>query len=348
MVIKQADDLHRMVVDLLVAAGASEDNAADVTDHLIRSDLSGVATHGVIQLASYIEAIRAGDLLPKARPEVLRDDDRSALITGNWTFGHATAKFATDVAIGKARAGGLSIVSIVQSHHIGRLGHYVEMAAAEGLISLVFAGGFGALEPQTVPYGSRTPLLHTNPIAMGCPMPNADPMMFDFATTALSGVKVVNANKRGEELPSGAIVDAEGRPTTDAGKFFDGGSHVPFGAHKGYALMMAVEFLGRIFSGADDFADDERGGVVMRHQGVTIIAARADLFRDMDGYLEGAAEMVRQIHGADPAPGFAEVLAPGDMESRSRAEREREGIPLHDDVWQALAETAAALGVATA
>ena len=345
MVIKQAEDLRLLVLDILRAAGASESNAADVAEHLIRSDLSGVATHGVIQLPSYVDAIRAGDLLPAAQPEILKGREGAALITGNWTFGHAAAKFAADTAIAKARDGGLSLVSIVQSHHIGRLGHYAEMAASEGLISLISAGGFGTIEPQTVPYGSRTPLLHTNPIAMGFPLPDADPMMFDFATTTISGVKVVNANRRGEDLPPGAIVDAEGRPTTNAQKFFEGGSHVPFGAHKGYALMMAVELLGRVFSGADDYADENRGGSVMRHQGVTMFMVEAGLFRDMDRYLTGASEMVAKVHAAEPAPGFDEVLSPGDLESRSRIDRKRDGIPLHEDVWQSLVGSAESLGV---
>ena len=239
----------------------------------------------------------------------------------------------------------MALVSIVQSHHIGRLGHYVEMAAAEGLVSLVCAGGFGAVDPQTVPYGSRTRVLHTNPIAMGFPVAGAPPMMFDFATTALSGVKVVNAQQRGETLPPGSIVDAGGNPTTDPQAFFDGGAHVPFGAHKGYALMMAAEFLGRIFSGSDDYAEEVRGGDIMRHQGVTMLFARADLFRDMDAYLSGARRLVDQVHTAEPAPGFSEVLAPGDLEARTRVQRERDGIPLHDDVWQDLVDSAASLGL---
>ena len=157
---------------------------------------------------------------------------------------------------------------------------------------------------------------------------------------------MVNAQLRGETLPPGAIVDAAGNPTTDPQDFFDGGAHLPFGAHKGYALMMAAEFLGRVFSGSDDYAEEARGGVIMRHQGVTMLFARADLFRDMDAYLGNAAQLVGQVHAAEPAPGFTEVLAPGDLEARTRAQRKRDGIPLHDDVWQSLVDTAASMGVA--
>ena len=345
MVTKQAGELRRIVLDILGAAGASDINAAEVAEHLVIADMSGVVTHGVTQLSGYVDAIGADQLLPRARPEALKDLDGGALVTGNWTFGQVAAKHGAELGIAKAAASGLALVSLVQSHHIGRLGHYVEMAAAEGLVSLVCAGGFGAIDPQTVPYGGRTRVLHTNPIAMGFPVAGAPPMMFDFATTALSGVKVVNAQQRGETLPPGSIVDAAGNPTTDPQAFFDGGAHVPFGAHKGYALMMAAEFLGRTFSGSDDYAEETRGGDIMRHQGVTMLFAKADLFRDMDAYLSGARGLVDQVHAAEPAPGFSEVLAPGDLEARTRLERERDGIPLHDDVWQDLVDSAASLGL---
>ena len=163
MVTKQAGELRRIVLDILGAAGASPENAADVANHLVIADMSGVVTHGVTQLSGYVDAIRADQLLPRARPETLKDLDGGALVTGNWTFGQVAARYGADLGIRKAYTSGLALVSLVQSHHIGRLGHYVEMAASEGLVSLVCAGGFGAVDPQTVPYGSRTRVLHTNP-----------------------------------------------------------------------------------------------------------------------------------------------------------------------------------------
>ena len=35
---------------------------------------------------------------------------------------------------------------------------------------------------------------------------------------------------------------------------------MPFGGHKGYAIMLANEFLGRVFAGADAFSEEDRGG----------------------------------------------------------------------------------------
>ena len=170
-------------------------------------------------------------------------------------------------------------------------------------------------------------------------------MMFDWATTALSGVKVVNAQRAGETLPPNSIVDKDGNPSTDPNDFFEGGGHLPFGAHKGYTLMMAAEFLGRIFTGSDAYVEAGRAGPIMRHQGVTMIAIKADLFQPFADFAKRADELERRVRAIPPAPGFKEVLAPGDLEAGTREIRRRDGIPITDDVWQSIVDAAALVDV---
>jgi LDH2 family malate/lactate/ureidoglycolate dehydrogenase len=259
-----------------------------------------------------------------------------ALVTGNWTFGHVAAKYAVERGLELAEAHDMAIVGLFQSHHIGRLGHFTEMAADAGFISQVWAGGFAEEAPVTMPYGGRGRLLHTNPISMAFPAGAEPRVMFDFATTTLSGVKVDNARRRGEALPPGAIVDRDGRPTTDPNDFYDGGGHIPFGGHKGYAIGMAAEFFGRVFTGSSTYADQERAGPVLRHQGVTILLVRADLFRPRTDYDRDADEMERRTRAIPPAAGFTEVLVPGDPEWKSRIERRANGIPVENAIWEAI------------
>ncbi|MCZ6677016.1 MAG: Ldh family oxidoreductase [Candidatus Poribacteria bacterium] len=345
MIIKTEAELYQLVRNIILTAGADERNANDLAEHLVSSNLSGVDTHGIWHLPRYVESAKSGEIVPTAWPEVLRETSTSALVTGNWTFGQVAAKYAMQVAIAKAKEHGIAVVSLVQSDHIGRLGFYVEMAASEGMISMVWAGGYSEEEPATVPYGGRKPVLHTNPLAMGFPAGEEPRMMFDFATAAVSGVKVINAQRRGERLPAGCIVDKDGVSSTDPNDFFAGGGHVPFGGHKGYALMMATEFLGRIFAGADAFADANHGGPIMRHQGVTMVVFKADLFQPFATYASRADEMARRVRAIPPAPGFSEVLMPGDPEVRTRAIRRRDGIPIADDVWESITEVATSLGI---
>ncbi len=348
MITKSADELHALVKQILLAAGADEQNAGEVADHLVLANLSGVDTHGIWPIPIYVAGIQAKEILPAAKPAILQETATSALVTGNWTFGHVAAKYAMELAISKAKTQNVAVVGIVQMHHIGRLGHYVEMAAADKMIGMVWAGGFGEEAPATVPYGGKTRVLHTNPISIGLPAGEESTMMFDWATTALSGVKVDNAHHRGEQLPPNSIVDKDGVPSANPDDFFAGGGHLPFGGHKGYTLMMTTEYLGRIFTGSDDYVEAGRAGAIMRHQGVTMIAIKADLFQPFADYAKRADEMERRVRAIPPAPGFEEVLAPGDMEARARVRRRRDGIPIADDIWRSFTEAAKSVGVTIA
>ena len=342
-----ADSLHRLVRDIGLAAGADERNAECLADHLVLANLRGVDSHGIWHLARYVSEIAKGEIQATNWPEIVRETAVSALVSGNWTFGQTAARFATELAIDKAREQGLAAVGLVRSGHIGRLGHFVEMAAEQGCMAIVTAGGFSEVDPVTVPFGGRDRLLSTNPIAVGFPTGEGDdPVMFDFATTAISGVKVVNASRRGEPLSSGCIVDGEGRPTTDARVFAEGGAHVPFGGHKGYALNVAVEVLGRIFTGSDTYVQgDDLGSDICRHAGTSFLVIRADLFRPFEDFTTNADSMADRLRTSEPAAGVSEVLAPGDPESRAETERRRDGIPVADDIWESVVETANELGV---
>jgi LDH2 family malate/lactate/ureidoglycolate dehydrogenase len=344
-VVLTADQLHEIARRILLAAGADDRNASRVADALVSANLSGVDTHGVLHLPTYVADIRSGHIVPTAWPSVVHETALTALVTGNWTFGHVAAKQAIELAVEKARSHGVAAVGVVQAHHIGRLGEYVEIAASHGMIAQVWAGGYAEEAPTAVPFGGRRPVLHTNPIAVGFPSGEEAPVILDFATTAVSGARVLLARENRQRLPPGAIVDRDGNPTTDPEDFFAGGAHQPFGGHKGYGLMVAAELLGRVLTGADAFAEPTRGGPIMGHQGVTMIVLRADLFQPMADFRRRADELESRLRAVPPAPGFGEVLVPGDPESRARTTRQREGIPVSGDVWRSLTGLAESLGL---
>ena len=343
MVVKSEDELYSIVLKILLAAGADEANAEGVAEHLVSANLCGVDTHGIFHLPRYINNIKDGSIVANARPQIVKETSTSALVNGNLTFGHVVAKFAMEAAIKKAKENGMAVVALVNSNHIGRLGYYAEMGVAEGMMAMVWAGGYGSEIPVAAPYGGRERALHTNPVAMGFPAGAEAPMVSDFATTAIAGTKVAIAQQRKSKLPPGSIVDKDGKATTEPNDFHDGGAHLPFGGYKGYAVMLASEFLGRVFSGSDDFSDPNRGDPIMRHQGVTMIAFKADLFGPLADYKKRADEMGQKVRQVAPAPDFEEVLIPGDPETRTRAIRKRDGIPIADDIWESITEVAAEL-----
>jgi LDH2 family malate/lactate/ureidoglycolate dehydrogenase len=331
------------------AVGAPERVAARVARSLIDANLTGHDSHGVIRIPSYVRAVRKGEVIPNATPELLRETAVSALVDGGWGFGQVTVDRATQLAIDKTRAQGVAIVAAVRCTHIGRLGEYAEMAAAEGVVLFLVAGGLAPRRGGHVaPFGGRTGVLGTNPLAFGFPGgPEAPVVLSDFATSAVAAGKISVARAKGEPLPSGTILDRDGRPTTRAEDYFAGGTLQPFGGHKGYALGVVVELLGRVVTGSDAFAEPEagRGGDVYGRSGTLLVGIDPGLFRDRADYARGVDQTVRQLKAVAPAEGFAEVLVPGEPEQRARSERERTGISVEEPTLAAIREVARSLDV---
>src|SRR5439155_15730139 len=194
-----------------------------------------------------------------------------------------------------------------------------------GLVAFVSAGGFGGRGGRAAPFGGREGLLGTNPLSFGFPNADGLAMLVDFATTAVAAGKIQVARAKGTPLPPGSILDRDGNPSTDAEDFYRGGVMLPFGGHKGYALAMVVELLGRVMTGADDFAEGERGGAVYGHSGALVIAIDPGVFRDRESFAQGVDQTLARVRAVPPAPGFEEVMVPGDPERQTRQQREREG-----------------------
>jgi hydroxycarboxylate dehydrogenase B len=340
----RAEYLREISRRVFEAVGSPADIAGRVADALVDANLVGHDSHGVIRIPQYVQHVRAGQVIADARPEIIDESPTTALVNGNWAFGQVSAGFATKVAIEKARQNRIAAVGVVRCTHIGRLGEYPTMAAEEGMIAFVTAGGFGGTG-GAAPFGGSEVALGTNPLSFGFPAQESPAMLVDFATTSVAAGKISVARAKGEQLPPGSIIDREGRPTTDPEDFYNGGMLLPFGGHKGYSLGLVVELLGRVLTGADGYAQEGRGGPTYGHSGSFIIALDPGMFRPTDAYRAEVDRSLERIKGVKPAPGFTEVLVPGEPELRARTQRERDGIPIADATWSAIKATGSDLGV---
>jgi uncharacterized oxidoreductase len=345
MIVRPASALREFSQRVFEAVGTPPDLAGRVAAALIDANLAGHDSHGVIRIPQYLAAIREGHVVPNARPTIVRETPVTALVNGQWAFGQVSAAYATELAIAKAQAAGVSMVGIVRCNHIGRVGEYGAMAAAAGVAAIVVAGGFGGRGQSAVPFGGARPLFGTNPIAVGIPAGDEADVLVDFATTAVAQGKIEVARAKKVPLPPGSIVDREGRPTTDPEDFYRGGALLPFGGHKGYALSVMVEFLGRVLTGADEFAEEGRGGPVYGHSGTLIVAMNPAVFSDPSAYAAAADTTIQRIKAVPAAPGSGGVLVPGEPEALAHAERTTMGIPLPEETWESLHRVAAELGV---
>lgn len=336
--------LKAVTEKIFTAAGSPPDVAAEMGEALVGANLAGHDSHGVIRIPAYVGAIKQGGLDPAARPTVLRETATTALVDGRWGFGHVAARFATDVAIKKAKESNTAIVSVVRCNHIGRLGQWAAQAAAQDVIAMVVVGGAGGSEGRmgqgiAAPFGGAERALSTNPISIGFPGGQTPDMLVDFATTVVAEGKVQVARAKGAELPPGCIVDKDGNASVNPNDLYEGGALLPFGGHKGYSLAMVVEMLCGAFTPGDELNGPGRRG------GAVVWAANALAFRDASSYESNADFVLGRIKRIKPAAGFQEVLLPGEPEARSAADRLKNGIPVAEATWEQIVAAGKGHGV---
>jgi uncharacterized oxidoreductase len=333
-----------LAIRILEAADADPVNARIVAEHLVEASLVGVDTHGIVQLSGYVRAIREGRLDPRATPTVDRETPVAGRVRGHWGFGHVAALEATRIGIAKATAVGCAAIAIVESGHIGRVGHFAELAADAGIISLLFAGGYGDV-PRVAPFGGVKPVTGTNPIAFGFPGEPGGGPFFDFATTMVAGGKVTESLRLGRPMPAGALMDQEGRPSDDPQSMYTGGWLTPFGGHKGYSILIAAEWLGRIATGADDYFVSSHGEPMSRQQGILGIFLRADLFVDRATVDQRSADTASRIRAVPSVDGGEPVRIPGDGARSTRLQRSKTGIPIDVETWEGIQSLSRELGL---
>jgi LDH2 family malate/lactate/ureidoglycolate dehydrogenase len=333
------------MTDLFEAAGTPPDIAPIPAEHLVLANMSGYESHGVVHVTHYLDEVESGVVIPSARPRIVNERVSSVVVDAMHGWGHAAGMFALDIAMKRAAETGVAAVSIQNCPHIGRLGHYVEIAASQGFISMLT---WGAGEPRTwappragyhlaVPYGGAEPTLSTNPFAFGVPTGDDTPFVLDFATTVIANAKTWVYRDRGEQMPEGCAIDRDGHPTTDPATYMDGGSLLTFGAHKGYGISLLTCLLGGL---TGTYAGEPK-----TMDGPFLLVLDPSAFTPAMPYQEAVRSFLDGMKATPPAAGFEEVLVPGDFEARSRRHHEAEGIELSPGTFAALRAGAERLGV---
>jgi len=334
-----AAQLKRAAGAIFNAAGAPQDIADFVAGSLVLSNLMGHDSHGVIRVPRYVEQIREGQLKPAARPETVKETPTTATVSGRWGFGQVAARYGAEVAIRKAKEAHVAVVCLVELNHIGRLGEYSAMMAEQGIVGMLVTGGWRPPIAGVAPFGGAGRALGTNPYSFAVPTAKRDMVLVDFATSVLAEGKLQVARAKGTPLPAGVILDKNGNPSTNAEDFYAGGVILPVGGHKGYALSLMADLLGATLPGAEARGHD------WNQTGTFMLAIDVEAFRPLAEFTAAVDHRLGEIKDVPPAPGFKEVLIPGEPEMRSKAEREKSGIPLPEATWNAIVATGQKLGL---
>jgi uncharacterized oxidoreductase len=351
MVIIKVENLIDFVADVFAHAESAHEEARRIASYLATANLTGHDSHGVIRVPVYIRWKKMGSVVPNQTAEVVVDTPSLAVVDGKFGYGQTVAPVAVKIGIDKCKKAGLAAVALRNAGHVGRVGDWAEMAAAEGLMSVHFVNAAGSL--LVAPFGGVEKRLSTAPYCVGIPRKDEDPIVLDFATSIVAEGKCLVASRGGKKLPDGALVDADGTLSDDPHVLYgpytpDGprdhtagtGAIRAFGEHKGSGLAFICELLGGALTATGATAANRRfaNGMLTFYLDPKVV--------DTSNFFDG--EMTRYvdfIRATKPMAGVEQVLVPGDPERKTRAERLRNGVPLPDDTWAAIVNTAREVGV---
>ena len=322
--------LRDRLTDIHVAA----DIASEVANNLVEASLKGHDSHGVSMLPRYIAAIAEGDLHPAARGVKTADFGALLAFDGQQGFGQVVGREVMTQGIERVRETGVAVISLANSHHLGRIGAWAEQAADAGLVSLHFANVNNS-RPNVLPWQGVAARLGTNPFCAGIPVEGSQPIILDFATSTIAGNKARIAWNAGKALPPGCAVDNEGQPTTDPRWLMTSpfGALLAFGEHKGAGLSLVCSLLGAALTGGKTERQLEPGKRIVN----SMLSILIDPQR-LGGASSYQAEIPELLKWVKSSASDNQILLPGEKAQQAYQQRWQHGIEVDEVSWQQLAE----------
>lgn len=320
-------------IEAIVGAGGSEPREARlVADNLVLANLLGHDSHGVGMIPRYVAALLEGGLSVNRHPKINVDSGALLALDGCQGYGQVIGLEAMELAIERARRHGSCVMTLADAHHLGRIGHWAEMAVAQGLISIHFVNVIS--HARVAAHGGADARFGTNPLCIGIPLPGEAPFLLDMATSAVAQGKMRVAHNKGEKVAPGLLIDERGHPSDDPRYAVVPplGAILPFGGHKGYGVALACELLGGALSGGGTwhYGESSKQRVLNGMLAIVIDPSRLDSGAGFAGESRQFLDWLRQ---SPVAPGFDKLRIAGEPERETRARREREGIAVDPTTW---------------
>lgn len=344
----QASNLRTQVAAIIAGTGSSQAEAEQVAANLVLANLSGHDSHGVGMVPRYVDAAAEGGLKPNAAVKINLDAGVMLALDGQRGYGQIIGGQAMELGIARARQHGSCIMSLANTHHLGRIGHFAEMATAQGLVSMHFVNVLS--RPVVAPWGGGDGRFGTNPCCIGVPLAGSEPFLLDFATSRVAQGKMRVAYNKGERVAPGTLIDEHGAPTDNPGVVVvpqsNGlfGALMTFGEHKGYGMAVACELLGGALTGGGTWHRPADNARTVLNGMLTVLIDPARLGTQAS-FEQEARAFIEWLRQSPPGAGFDAVQIAGEPERQARAIREREGIWLDGATWKEIVEAGHKVGV---
>ena len=321
-------EAETLVADAIMRGDVDGAVARSVARALVSAEAAGQPNHGLRRVVAYAGQARTGKVKGHAVPAASRPAPGVLVVDAGDGFAYPALDMVVDLVPEIARSQGIAIAAVRRSHHAGVAGLTVERLADLGLVALMVANAPAAMAP----WGGKTPLYGTNPLAFAAPLDGQDPVVIDLSLSKVARGNVMTARQKGLPIPEGWALDRDGNPTTDANAAM-AGTMVPAGDAKGAALALMVEMLAAGLTGgnfayeASSLFEDHGPSVGLGHVIIVIDPSRI-------GGASTTARMAELATRVADEPGARLPVRRGQTARRTAIEH---GIEVEDDVLAAIA-----------
>ena len=342
-VVLEPNRLRAIVNSIFAFHGCAPVEAAAIARHLLESDLYGHASHGCGLVPLYIENLIKGAVLPNRTLERIPLAQGFLLFDGGSGFGQSLGVQLVDEVLAHARNTGSAIFGLRNAHHLGRIGDYGERFAAADFVSVLFVNTVS--RPVVAPFGGAEARMGTNPICISVPRRDAPPIVLDFATSAIAVGKCRVALEKGEPIPRGVAMNAEGEPTTDPGVLYatPQGALKSMGGYKGSGLNLMSELFSACIGGLTMLQARPQSSSAINN--LVGMCFRTEL---LPGALDRIESVAEYFLATRPAREDGPVKLPGTTEREAYAQRRAAGVPMASATWAVIAKLARAASVSAA
>jgi len=326
--------IERFVTAVFTKAGMREDDAAFFAEALVKTDLWGIGSHGVLRVPIYVKRLLTGAMNPRPQIKTIQSAEGLEVMHGDDGPGFIVGRDAMKRAIEIAETSSVAAVGAIRSNHFGAAGIYARMAAEKGMIGICLAN---VVQNMVVP-GASKPVVGNNPIAVAVPTFGEFPFVLDISMSAVAGGKLLLASKKKERIPTDWATDKDGRPTDDPDEAF-AGFLLPMAGHKGFGLALIVDILCGVITGGA-FLDKMKGMYKYPDDpsltGHFMIAINPLSIMRREALQNRMAEFCQVVKSSPMWDPSKEILIPGELEYRTSRERLINGIPIPASLYEEL------------
>ena len=318
-------ELQKQFEKILLNLNFSASKAALCSKIFADNSLDGVYSHGLNRFPVFINHIKNNLVKPKAEPEVLSSSGSLAHWDGHFASGMYNAFLAMQQAIDLAKVNGIACVSIKNTNHWMRGGTYGWQAADAGCIGICFTNTIANMPP----WGGKEPRLGNNPLVIAVPKEGGN-VVLDMAVSQYSYGKLQEHELTNQPLPFPGGYDNEGNLTTSAAVIRQTQRALPVGLWKGSGLSLMLDVVLTALTGGKSTKEITEAGNESGVSQTFIAIYQPEMHQNL------IEQILSFTKSSEPVENGGKIWYPGEKTLITRKKNLAEGIPVQEEIWQAV------------